>query len=328
MKISIILPVYNAERTIRSTVQSILAQTLRDFELIAIDDGSTDCTLSILTEYQSLHPHIRIIENGLNLGLIKTLNRGMALACGEYIVRMDADDIMEPYRLAMQVAFMDAHPECVASGGQMRLFGDRHGQARFMPLNHDQIFNASFMMCPIYHPTAILRTKFIRDNHIMYNEEYIHAEDYKLWSDILKIKDAKLANIPDCILHYRTSSTQVSTANAILQFETSRRIKRENINSYLSTLGLCELNPIIDVNVVKDLSTFIHTHSNITQLQYQNLILILCMLYMSLEISKQRVSHFVKSQDYKLFCNKIGLKWGITIFLSWMFPNRWKGYLI
>lgn len=328
MKISVILPVYNAENTIQCAIQSVIHQTYKDFELVAIDDGSTDLTFNVLTEYMLKYPNIRVVRNDMNIGLIKTLNRGLDLAQGEYIVRMDADDIMESNRLALQVAFMDEHPEYVASGGQMKYFGNKEGDARIMPLEHNQIFNASFMMCPIYHPTAILRTQFIKNNNIKYNEGYVHAEDYKLWSDILKVEGAKLANIPDCILCYRISSTQVSTAHATTQFETSCKIKRENVNHYLRSLGLRELKKIIDIDVVENVSMYISSHPDMPQMQYQNLILILCMMYMSLTSRIQRVLHFFRSGNYRLFCNKIGGKYGITILLSFFFPNRWKGYLV
>lgn len=328
MKVSIILPAYNAEDTIQCAIQSIMRQTYKDYEVVAIDDGSSDKTFSILAAYQLKHSNIRLVKNDNNMGLIKTLNLGLDLAQGEYVVRMDADDVMEPNRLALQTTFMEAHPECVASGGQMSLFGVKRGNARIQPLEHSQIFNASFMMCPIYHPTAIVRMQFIRDHNIKYNEQYVYAEDYKLWSDILKIDGAKLANIPDRVLRYRTSSTQVSSAHAVMQFKMSCRIKRENINCYLISLGLSELKKTIDIDVIKSISRYISTHPDMTQMQYRNLILILCMMYMSLTSKVQRILHFVSSGDYRLYCNKIGGKWGMTILLSIIFPHRWKGYLV
>lgn len=108
-KISVIMPAYNAERYIREAIDSILRQTWSDFELIIIDDGSTDSTAAIIAEYTD--NRIRFCPNAQNMGVAATLNRGLELACGAYIARMDADDISLPERFAKQAAYLDAHPD-------------------------------------------------------------------------------------------------------------------------------------------------------------------------------------------------------------------------
>lgn len=121
MKVSVVIPVYNKGPFLREAVDSILAQTFKDFELICVDDKSTDNSLEILRGVQD--PRLRIIEQPVNGGPAAAANAGFDAARGEYIVRMDADDIAVPERIAVQVAFMDAHPELVLSGGQVQLFG-------------------------------------------------------------------------------------------------------------------------------------------------------------------------------------------------------------
>jgi glycosyltransferase involved in cell wall biosynthesis len=108
-KVTVLLPVYNSAPFLRQAVDSILAQTRGDFELLAIDDGSTDASLEILHSYHD--PRLRIIQHPRNLGLVASLNEGLDLAHGEYVARMDADDAMVPERLAEQSAFLDARPD-------------------------------------------------------------------------------------------------------------------------------------------------------------------------------------------------------------------------
>ena len=121
-KISVVMPAYNAENYIREAIDSILAQTFRDFEFLIIDDGSTDHTVEIIRSYSD--SRIRLYQNERNMGVAATLNRGLDLARGEYIARMDADDISLPERFAKQAAYMDAHPDVAVCGSNIILFSE------------------------------------------------------------------------------------------------------------------------------------------------------------------------------------------------------------
>ena len=122
--ISVILPAYNAERFLEEAIDSILAQTYKNFELIVLNDGSTDRTEEIILSYND--PRIRYIKNESNLKLIKTLNKGIALARGKYIARMDADDISLPTRFEKEIEFMEIHPDIgVCSSKVIHLFSNR-----------------------------------------------------------------------------------------------------------------------------------------------------------------------------------------------------------
>jgi len=113
-KVTVLMPVYNAEKYLKEAIGSILGQSFSDFEFLIINDGSTDSSVKIIKSYDD--PRIRFIANEKNLGVIPTLNKGFALAQGEFIARMDADDISLPKRLELQADFMDKHPEAGAIG--------------------------------------------------------------------------------------------------------------------------------------------------------------------------------------------------------------------
>jgi glycosyltransferase involved in cell wall biosynthesis len=109
-KITVLMPVYNAEQFLREAIDSMLNQSFRDFEFLIMDDGSTDSSISIIQQYQD--PRIRLIRNEKNLGISPTLNKGIELASSDLIARMDADDISYPDRLQKQYDYMMAHPDC------------------------------------------------------------------------------------------------------------------------------------------------------------------------------------------------------------------------
>ena len=121
-RVSVVMPAYNAASFITEAVGSTLAQTFTDFELIVVDDGSTDDTATIARAFAD--DRLRVIGNSANLGMFTSLNIALGSARGEFIARMDADDIMAPTRLAEQVALMDDRPDIVVCGSDMRLFGE------------------------------------------------------------------------------------------------------------------------------------------------------------------------------------------------------------
>lgn len=124
-EISVVLSVYNDAKYVGVAIESVLAQTFTDFELIIIDDASTDESLSIARDFAD--ERIRIVENEENLGLTKSLNKGISLAQGKYIARMDSDDICLPTRFEKQVAYLDAHPDVGVCGGWVELIGEQAG---------------------------------------------------------------------------------------------------------------------------------------------------------------------------------------------------------
>ncbi len=230
-EISILLCAYNAEAYIAKAVESTLRQTFRDFELIIIDDGSTDGTLDIIKSYQDTR--ITVVED--HHDYIHSLNRGLRICRGRYIARMDADDIMEPTRLETQVALMDAHPEiavctswAMAFDGAEGVVGNRvHGML-------DNV-NVLFLIGNfLIHPTSMIRRRFITLHHLHYREGYAYAEDFKLWTDIAR-KYGRFYVIPQPLLRYRITPTQVTHAHRQEQEETRLMIQQEIIEYLLQT---------------------------------------------------------------------------------------------
>lgn len=235
MKVSILLPVYNSETTIQETIDSILCQTYSDFELVIINDGSSDKSEQIIGQYSD--KRIRYYKNEQNKGLIYTLNRGLDLCNGEYIARIDADDIMLPTRLEKQTNYMDTHPHIIASGSSTIRFDGIHKEKIYTPpLTHKEIQHKILLGSPIPHPSAIIRKEILKRNHIQFKADYLFAEDYKFWCDLMQY--GELANLKEPLIRYRLSSTQISQKYRQQQMVTVAKIKREKITELLNKQGI------------------------------------------------------------------------------------------
>lgn len=206
-KVSVLMPAYNAEPYIAEAIGSILDQTFTDFELIIVDDGSTDSTPGIVAAFSD--PRIRCERNEKNLGIVGALNRALALARGAYIARMDADDVSDPERLSKQVAYMDEHPECIVCGARMRLFGAKRGETR-QPSADPQIRAAMFFSNPFAHPTVMIRASVLGQAGLKYREGYEGIEDFRLWADLLKADGGVFFNFPEPLLKYRVHAGQIT----------------------------------------------------------------------------------------------------------------------
>lgn len=157
--ISVVMSVYNTEKYLEEAIDSILNQTYQDFEFIIVNDCSTDRTWEILKDYEKRFSSIKLINNTENLGLTKSLNKALAIAKGEYIARMDADDISEPNRFERQLAYFKEH-QSIDILGTFSNDIDEQGQAfrtRTAPVDHKDIVNMLPKLCPISHPTVIFK---------------------------------------------------------------------------------------------------------------------------------------------------------------------------
>lgn len=200
-KISIILPTYNAELTLKDTLDSILRQTFKDFEIIIVNDGSKDRTHSIIASYHD--PRIRLINNNVNKGLIYSLNIGIENASGEYIARMDADDIMSDNRLERQYEYMQQHPEIDICGCCIEIFDATHILGhQLYGVTSDEIKAELLFNSPIAHPTYFIRSKAFRG--YTYNSHFKYCEDYELLSRFL-MNNHRAGNLPEILLKYRIS---------------------------------------------------------------------------------------------------------------------------
>ena len=222
-RVSVLMPVYNTERYLSDAVDSILTQTFTDYEFIIVDDGSTDSTWEILTRYDD--PCIRLVRNENNIGLIGSLNRGLELARGEYIARMDADDISLPERLATQVQYLDSHPEVGVLGSDFQII-DEEGNPRGIkkhPREHGLVKWKLYFNSPFGHSTVMMRRQLVCQVDA-YQPDMRHAEDYDLWRRLSYI--TRFANLPVVLLKYRMHKTRVSELHWHEQEQNCKRIRQ------------------------------------------------------------------------------------------------------
>ena len=230
-KISVIMPVYNAEKYLREAIDSILAQTFTDFEFIIIDDGSTDSSPEIVRSYAD--ERIRFYQNEHNMGVSATLNRGLELAKGEYIARMDSDDISLPERFAKQVEYMDAHPECVVLGTSIIKFGDSLNEC---PVNchHDPDYTTVMLLfhSSLIHPSVMLRGSVMRQNDLSYSERLSGVEDYELWWRLSHF--GRVLSLSDLLLKYRIHPAQITQGSSSHR----RELEKEFLDDRMKSFGL------------------------------------------------------------------------------------------
>nr|WP_315142633.1 glycosyltransferase family 2 protein [uncultured Flavobacterium sp.] len=216
-KITVLMPVYNCELYIKEAVDSILNQTFADFDFLIIDDASTDKTVSIIKEYKD--SRIQLIEKTVNTGYTISLNYGLKVAKGEYIARMDGDDISFPHRFEKQIAFLDANPDVVLCGSNFGIIGAE--KLINLPEENEAIKLGLLKGNCIAHPSVMIRHSVLQEHAVTYDFNKEPAEDYDLWVRLLQF--GKLYNIQENLLNYRVHSTQVSKkrechqANSALQ---------------------------------------------------------------------------------------------------------------
>lgn len=225
-KVSVLLPVYNGSRYLREAVESILAQSFADFELILINDGSTDDTGAICTSFDD--PRIRYFEQE-NIGLASTLNRAAGLARGVYLARQDSDDVSCPARFAGQVAFLDANPDCgmVGSWAEIWKEGERTPRAHRHPaedavLQFELLFNNPFV-----HSSVMMRRDVFSSVGPYAAERSRQPEDYELWSRISR--RYRVANIPEFLQVYRETEGSICRENWLRLMDVVVTLSAENI---------------------------------------------------------------------------------------------------
>jgi glycosyltransferase involved in cell wall biosynthesis len=212
--VTVLLPLFNAARYIEAALDSLLAQTFTDFDVLIIDDGSTDESAEIAAQYAARDSRFRLIRHAENRGIVPTLNEGLDLITSPFIARMDADDIALPTRLHDQVAYLDAHPECVVVGGWVDLIDDAGRNIRVVktPVTHDAIDRFHLQgHTSIVHPAAtIRRTAIVALNG--YDPKMVVAQDLDLWLRLAE--HGKLHNLPFPVLQYRIHPDSISSQRA------------------------------------------------------------------------------------------------------------------
>lgn len=227
--VSIILPAYNQEKFIVEAIDSILMQSLSNFELIIIDDGSTDKTFQVVSSIND--SRMILVRNQENLGLTYTLNFGLSIAKSDIVARMDADDIAFSDRLHIQYEYLLKNPEIVAVGCWISLFKDNLDEigvhkypAEFECLRSEFTFNNS-----LPHPGVMYRKSVVK---LLggYTNDYPYAEDWDLWLRL--IRSHNISNIQQPLLYYRIHDRSVSHQHSASQSLSKKRIIKDNLNSY------------------------------------------------------------------------------------------------
>lgn len=198
--LSILMPVYNAEAYLAEALDSVLGQSHTDFELLCIEDGSTDASRDVLAYYSENDSRIRVIRNEENRGVAFSLNRGLEEARGKLIARMDSDDVCLPERLTRQVGFMGANPDVQICGGAMEIY--ETGALFSLPLTDAAVRIHILWGSPFCHPAVMFRRKFVLGVQ-GYRESMVPAEDYDLWGRLSLMPGCRFANLDAVLLRYR-----------------------------------------------------------------------------------------------------------------------------
>lgn len=242
-KISVIMSVYNArEEWLREAIESILNQTFSDFEFIIINDGSKNNSEEVILSYKD--ERIKYVKQE-NQGLAKSLNNGMKIAQGEFIARMDSDDISLPERFEKQVYFLNRNKDVSVLGTWFEFFPEK----RIMRHPEKISFFNLLASCCIGHPTVMWRRQDFERYDLKYDETFKAAQDYDLWSRAIRY--VKFANLQEVLLKYRWHNESISQSKAEIQQSNANKVKQSMLD--FLTNNVDTQNKIKDVvfNTVK-----------------------------------------------------------------------------
>ena len=228
-KVSVLLPVYNASKTVRAAIESIQNQTFTNFEVIVVDDGSVDDTPSILMELAQADARIHIISCNHH-GIVDALNKGLSFCHAPLVARMDADDFAEPERLALQVAFLEAHPDIDVVGSRVRGFPEEEVREGFQIylkwlnslITDEEIRREIFIESPLPHPSVMFRKEVILA--VGGYQDHGWAEDYDLWLR-LYIAGKKFGKRKEVLLAWREHSDRLTRRDPRYSLENFLRAK-------------------------------------------------------------------------------------------------------
>lgn len=303
------MSVYNGEPYLSEAIESILQQTYSDFEFVIINDGSTDNSLSIIKSFQEKDERIVLVSRE-NKGLIASLNEGIELAKGKYIARMDADDISLSTRFEQQVDFMEKNEAVVVCGTwieQIYIDGRKPKLTKYYTSSKD-IKTQLLFSCPFAHPSVFIRKSILVDNNIRYNNKFVHAEDYYLWTELSRF--GEFANLNKALLRYRyleDSITRVADKQRERQ-QTLERIYDNALNGVGFEASQNELSLIYHISNndrlgsssinINELLVLLDKLYN--RLRYNELINIKLIKYL---LSKRLVWIFLLKKDVKVIKN-------------------------
>lgn len=236
--ISVLMPVFNAADFLKDAIESILEQSFGHFELLIIDDGSTDASLEIARQFNDTR--IRVISLDENGGIISALNLGLREAKGKYLARMDADDIAFLNRFEKQIDFLENNPDVGCLGTSFQWLHEPYEKSWVQYYDSENIKISLLFGCSICHPTVMFRMDEIRRHDLIYPHKYLHAEDYAFW--VLLSQHMKIANLTEPLLYYRRHDKQISKAKSTAQCQSIDSIQIEQLKRLgLSSISVADL---------------------------------------------------------------------------------------
>lgn len=249
MKVSVLIPCYNASKYISSCIESVLLQDLADFEILIVDDGSNDSSLEIIRSYDD--ERIRLIELEKNAGITNALNIGLKYCEGQFIARMDADDIAFPSRLSKQVNYLEKYPDHIAVGSSIINF-DELGNEALIPYpesNMDIISNLLLFERTMCHPSVMFRRSVVTESKLEYSQKYIHCEDMHFWYQLSKL--GKLHNIQEPLIKYYRHSDQISSKYSDVQLDSTERLLLDIYKDLGVEISKCTISKLIKPSTAK-----------------------------------------------------------------------------
>ena len=288
------MSIYNEpEEWLRESIDSILNQTFSDFEFIIINDNpERQLNNILLKKYEKRDNRIVIINNEENIGLTKSLNQGLEIAKGEFIARMDGDDISLPKRFEKQIEIMTSYPNVIVCGTQIKHFGNSINKKKTnFPELHDENLQLLILNSCFAHPTVFIRKSTLIKYQLKYDESYKQTQDYKLWVDLVGY--GQFYNLQEVLLLYRCSSHQITYLKRDIQLKNAMNCRSNCLKKLIDIPSL--LNEIssnqINLNTLKLLKKHKIKYSNIYVLLWWSLN----------KYSRETFFYFIYSLDWRYF---------------------------
>lgn len=245
-KVSVLMPVFNCSQFVDEAVESILNQTLTDFEFLILDDGSSDGSEIKLKRWAKKDKRIKLIQDRQNLGLIARLNQGLELSQAKLVARMDADDISLRSRLQKQYEHLQKNKNVLALGTSIQYLSSNSSFGKTVTYSKSTTLNRwqAVFFNPLAHPTVMYRKELVIKAG-GYKREALHCEDFDLWQRMLKF--GEISNLPEALVYYRVHPESVSRKHVKLQKENKDKIISQNIKRLNPNINKQEMEQLIEV---------------------------------------------------------------------------------
>ena len=299
-KLSVLMSVYNSERFLKDAIDSVLNQTFSDFEFLIFEDSSSDRSLEIIGSFDD--KRIKLIRNDINFGLTYNLQKGMELAKGKYVARMDADDICLPERFKRQIDFLDDNPDISILGTSVIFFDDFGNDILgFQPITHDEIKVELLLGFTLLHPSVMMRMEDLRLHKLNYNTHFRYSQDFDLW--VRASRQLKLANLKEPLIKMREHSSKITRNCSTSQKAYSSEIRETQFKELSlqlepiekNLLDKCTVGELVkgkdEIILLEELFKKIHNANNTVQIFHSDILLkkIKNLLFLQYyEILKQR----------------------------------------